>query len=158
MRQIVAALRTIWLRPQARRETHPRILKSSDDRTLLAQLDADDTLYRDVVVTFQGRMRWLNALGWIVGFLLFWVALPCAWRFWIQTDTRGMLPWGGGAGLAISGLALAVSKLVSYADHPAATRRCSDKPQALRAPSSGRRPAVSVRAIRDNPVLVFTGS
>jgi hypothetical protein len=79
---------------------------SSDDRTLLARLDADDTLYRDVVATFQGRMRWLNALGWIVGFVLFGVALLCAWQFWIQPDTRSMLLWGGGAALAISGVAL----------------------------------------------------
>ena len=79
---------------------------SSDDRTLLAQLDADDTLYRDVIATFHGRMRWLNIGGWIAGFALFGVAVLCAWRFVTEGDPRAMLMSGAGAGLAVAGLAL----------------------------------------------------
>lgn len=37
--------------------------------------DVDDTLYRDVIATFQGRMRWMNIFSSIVGFALFGVAI-----------------------------------------------------------------------------------
>jgi hypothetical protein len=79
---------------------------SSDDRALLARLDADDTLYRDVIATFSGRMRWLNITGWIAGFVLFGVALLCAWQFVHQDDARTMMLWGAGTALAAAGLAL----------------------------------------------------
>jgi hypothetical protein len=46
---------------------------SSEDQALLAKIDADESLYRDVISTFQGRMRWLNILSSIVGFGLFGV-------------------------------------------------------------------------------------
>jgi hypothetical protein len=52
---------------------------STEDRELLAQIDADDSLYREVIATFQGRMRWMNILSSIVGFALFGVALVCGW-------------------------------------------------------------------------------
>jgi hypothetical protein len=76
---------------------------SADDRDLLAQIDADDSLYRDLIATFQGRMRWMNILSSIIGFILFGVALACAWQFTMETEPRGMLMWGAGAALAISG-------------------------------------------------------
>ena len=79
---------------------------SSDDRALLAQLDADDTLYRDVMATFHGRMRWLNIAGWIAGFALFGVALFCGWQFVAQTEPRTMMLWGAGTALAVAGLVL----------------------------------------------------
>jgi uncharacterized membrane protein len=79
---------------------------SSDDRALLAKLDADDTLYRDVITTFHGRMRWLNIGASIVGFALFAIALFCAWRFVTQGDLRAMMLWGAGTALAVAGLAL----------------------------------------------------
>ena len=79
---------------------------SAEDQELLAQMDADDSLYRDVIATFQGRMRWMNVLSSIIGFALFGVALLCGWRFTMETEPRGMLMWGAGAALAISGLTM----------------------------------------------------
>src|SRR4051794_6594581 len=79
---------------------------SSDDQALLARIDADDTIYREVIATFQGRMRWLNIGASIVGFTLFGVALFCAWRFITQTDPRSMILWGAGTGLAAAGLSM----------------------------------------------------
>jgi len=60
---------------------------ATDDRELLAQLDADDSLYRDLIATFQGRMRWMNILSSIIGFVLFGVALACAWG-WSTNEER----------------------------------------------------------------------
>jgi hypothetical protein len=79
---------------------------SSEDRELLVQMDADDTLYHNVIATFQGRMRWMNILSSILGFALFGVALVCAWRFTLEAEPRGMLMWGAGAALAISGVTM----------------------------------------------------
>jgi hypothetical protein len=79
---------------------------SSDDQALLARIDADDTIYREVIATFQGRLRWLNIGASIVGFTLFGVALFCAWRFIAQTDPRSMILWGAGTGLAVAGLSM----------------------------------------------------
>ena len=76
---------------------------ATDDRELLAQMDADDSLYRDLIATFQGRMRWMNILSSIIGFVLFGVALACAWKFTMEAEPRGMLMWAAGAALAISG-------------------------------------------------------
>jgi hypothetical protein len=79
---------------------------SSEDQQFLAELDANGSLYRDIAATFQGRMRWLNALGLIFGFTLFILAVFCAWRFVTQNDLRSMQLWGGGAALAFLGLGL----------------------------------------------------
>src|SRR5690349_840337 len=79
---------------------------SSDDQAFLAELDAGDSLYRDIAATFQGRMRWLNTLGWILGLALFAAALFCGWHFVVQTDLRSMQLWGAGAALAFLGLGL----------------------------------------------------
>jgi hypothetical protein len=79
---------------------------SSEDQAFLAELDAGDSLYGDLAATFRGRMRWLNALGLFFGFVLFAVAVFCAWRFATQTDLRSMLLWGAGSGLAFLGLGM----------------------------------------------------
>ena len=79
---------------------------SSEDQALLARIDADDTLYRDVIATFQGHRRWLNVFSSIVGFALFGVALVCCWRFTMEAEPRAMLMWGAGAALAISALTM----------------------------------------------------
>jgi len=79
---------------------------SSEDQELLAQINADDTLYRDVIATFQGHRRWMNIFSSIVGFSLFGVTLVCGWRFTMEAEPRGMLMWGAGAALAMSGLTM----------------------------------------------------
>jgi hypothetical protein len=79
---------------------------SSEDQAFLEQLDAGGSLYRDIAATFQGRLRWLNTLGWIVGFVLFAVAVFCGWRFVTQPDLRSMQLWGAGAALAVCGIGL----------------------------------------------------
>jgi hypothetical protein len=82
---------------------------SSEDQAFLAELDTNDSLYRDIAAAFKGRMRWLNAFGLFLGFVIFVVAVFCAWRFVTQTDLRSMQLWGGGAALAF--LALGLIKL-----------------------------------------------
>jgi hypothetical protein len=79
---------------------------SAEDQAFLASLDAEESLYRDVAATFQGRMRWLNTLGLVFGVLLFIAAIYCAWNFLMQSDLRDMMRWGGGAALAFIGLGL----------------------------------------------------
>lgn len=79
---------------------------SSEDREFLEQMDRNSSLYGDVVATFRGRMRWLNGLGWIFGFLLFAAALYCGWQFVSQPDLRSMQLWGAGAMLSALGLGL----------------------------------------------------
>ena len=79
---------------------------SSEDREFLQQLDTHSSLYGDVAATFRGHMRWLNALGWVFGFVLFAVTLYCGWQFFAQSDLRSMQLWGAGAMLSALGLGL----------------------------------------------------
>ena len=79
---------------------------SAEDQAFLAELDTDRPLYREITATFQGRMRWLTALGWVMGFVLFLVAAYCGWRAWHEPDLRDMLGWGAGCAVAVSGVAL----------------------------------------------------
>lgn len=73
---------------------------SSEDRALLARMDADSSLYGDIAATFQGRTRWLNVFGWFGGLVFFALAVVCGWQFATQTDMRSMLLWGAGTIIA----------------------------------------------------------
>lgn len=86
-------------------ETIRRSLSSEDARTL-DRLAGDQALHEQLLAMFQGRLRWLNALGWVVGFALFGVACFAAWRFAGAADVRAMLTWFGAGALAVAGLAL----------------------------------------------------
>jgi hypothetical protein len=79
---------------------------NTDDQAFLDSLEKDGSLYSEVAASFRGRMRWLNTLGLIFGFVLFLVALFCGWKFLTQPDLRMMQLWGGGAALAFLGLGL----------------------------------------------------
>jgi hypothetical protein len=79
---------------------------SAEDALLLDRLGADQALHRQVLATFEGRLRWINAAGWIAGFALFGVGSVFAWRFVQADDLREMLRWGAGAAVAFGGLAL----------------------------------------------------
>jgi hypothetical protein len=79
---------------------------SSEDRVFLEQLDSSGSLYGDIAATFRGHMRWLNALAWSFGLILFVVAVACGWQFVTQTDLRSMQLWGAGAMLSALGLGL----------------------------------------------------
>ena len=79
---------------------------SSEDRVFLEQLDSSGSLYGDIAATFRGHMRWLNALGWVFGFVLFAVAVYCGWRFVVEPDLRTMQLWGAGTMLSALGLGL----------------------------------------------------
>ena len=79
---------------------------SQEDQAFLAELDAGDSLYREVAATFTGRMRWLNALAWVFGLVLMVAAAICAWQFVNEDDLRTMNLWGAGAALAFLGLAM----------------------------------------------------
>ena len=86
---------------QAIRET-----LSSEDTELFDRLGADQALHRQVLATFEGRLRWFNIAGWIAGFVLFGVASISAWRFLQAQDVGDMLRWGSASALAFAGLAL----------------------------------------------------
>ena len=79
---------------------------SAEDAELLDRLAGDEALHRQVLATFEGRLRWFNALGWIVGVVLFGVACVTAWRFVNALDIAEMLRWGAVSALAFAGLAL----------------------------------------------------
>ena len=79
---------------------------SAEDARLLDRLAADDAFHRQVLATFEGRLRWFNALGWAAGFVLFGVASMMAWRFVNAPDLADMLRWGAASALAFAGVAL----------------------------------------------------
>jgi hypothetical protein len=79
---------------------------SAEDAALLDRLGADQALHRQVLATFEGRLRWFNVAGWIAGVVLFGVACVLAWRFMQAEELGEMLRWGAAAALAFAGLAL----------------------------------------------------
>ena len=79
---------------------------SSEDTELFDRLAADQALHRQVVATFEGQLRWLNAAGWIAGVVLFGVAGVSAWRFVQAQEIGDMLRWGAASALGFAGLAL----------------------------------------------------
>lgn len=79
---------------------------SSEDARILDRVAGDQALHEQLLAMFQGRLRWLNALGWVIGLALFAVACFAAWRFAGAADIRAMLMWFAAAALAVAGLAL----------------------------------------------------
>jgi hypothetical protein len=79
---------------------------SAEDSELFDRLGADQALHRQVLATFEGRLRWFNAAGWIGGVVLFSVASVLAWRFWHAEELGDMLRWGAASALAFAGIAL----------------------------------------------------
>jgi hypothetical protein len=79
---------------------------SSEDQAFLDRLESDGSLYGDIAATFRGHMRWLNALAWVFGLVLFAVVVYCGWQFATQIDLRSMQLWGAGAMLSALGLGL----------------------------------------------------
>jgi hypothetical protein len=79
---------------------------SAEDAALLDRLGADQALHRQVLATFEGRLRWFNVAGWIAGFVLFGVASILAWRFVQAEGLVDMLRWGAASALAFAGLVL----------------------------------------------------
>ena len=79
---------------------------SREDAELFDRLGADQALHRQVLATFEGRLRWFNAAGWIAGFVLFGVACLMAWRFVHAPQLEDMLRWGAASALAFAGVAL----------------------------------------------------
>lgn len=79
---------------------------SAEDAALLDRLGADQALHRQVLATFEGRLRWFNVAGWIAGVALFAVACVLAWRFVRAEELRDMLRWGAASALAFAGIAL----------------------------------------------------
>ena len=82
---------------------------SSEDQAFLSQMNANGSFYRDITAMFQGHMRWLNVLAWLIAIALFVVAVVCGWQFAMQTDLRSMQLWGMGTLLAF--IALGMIKL-----------------------------------------------
>ena len=79
---------------------------SVEDAELLHRLGADQSFHRQVLATFEGRLRWFNALGSIVAVVLFGVALVTAFRFVNAQELDDMLRWGAASALAFAGISL----------------------------------------------------
>jgi hypothetical protein len=79
---------------------------SAEDAALFDRLGADQALHRQVLDAFEGRLRWLNAVGGIVGFVLFAAACVFGWRFWFAQDVKDMLRWFSASAVACAGLGL----------------------------------------------------
>jgi uncharacterized protein DUF6768 len=79
---------------------------SAEDTELLDRLGADQALHRQVLDTFQGRLRWINVGGWLAGIVLFGVACAMTWRFVRAQEIGEMLRWGAASAVAFAGLAL----------------------------------------------------
>lgn len=79
---------------------------SAEDAELFDRLGADQALHRQVLATFEGRLRWFNAAGWIAGAVLFAVACVLAWRFVSAQELEDMLRWGAASALAFAGVTL----------------------------------------------------
>lgn len=79
---------------------------SAEDAALLDRLGADQTLHRQVLATFRGRLRWFNIAGWIAGVVLFGVGCVLARRFVQAQEVREMLLWGAASALAFAGVVL----------------------------------------------------
>lgn len=79
---------------------------SAEDAALLEGLGADQPLHDQLMQTFQGKLAWMNIVGWIAGFAVAAVLAYCGWQFVNAPDVREMLLWGGGAALACAGLVL----------------------------------------------------
>jgi hypothetical protein len=79
---------------------------SREDAALLDGLGADQPLHSQLMQTFQGKLAWMNIVGWIAGFVAAAVMFYCIWQFLNVREIRDMLIWGGAAGLACSGLVL----------------------------------------------------
>lgn len=79
---------------------------SAEDAKLLDRLGANEALHRQVIGTFEGQLRWLNALGSIVGVVLFGVACVLAWQFLQAQEVGEMLRWGAASALAFAGVTL----------------------------------------------------
>ena len=79
---------------------------SAEDTELFDRLGADATLRRQLLATFDGRLRWLNAAGWIGGFMLFGAGSVFASWFLAAQDLQDMLRWGAASALAFAGVVL----------------------------------------------------
>jgi hypothetical protein len=79
---------------------------STEDAALLDRLGADQSLHRQVLATFEGRLRWFNVMGWIAGIVLFGAACALTWQFVQAEELRDMLRWGAASALTFAGIAL----------------------------------------------------
>jgi uncharacterized membrane protein len=79
---------------------------SREDAALLEGLGADQPLHSQLMQTFQGKLAWMNVVGWIAGFVLAAVLFFCGWQFLQAPEIRDMLIWGAAAGLAAAGIVL----------------------------------------------------
>jgi len=79
---------------------------SAEDTELFDRFGADQTLRRQVLATFDGRLRWLNAIGWIAGVVLFAAGCVFASRFLAAQNVEDMLRWGAASAFAFAGVVL----------------------------------------------------
>ncbi|MBI4906190.1 MAG: hypothetical protein HY820_21325 [Acidobacteria bacterium] len=79
---------------------------SADDAELFDRLDADQALQRQVLATFQGKLRWFNAVGWVAGLAMFTAACFFSWQFVQAVEVGEMLRWGAAAAVAFAGVLL----------------------------------------------------
>jgi hypothetical protein len=85
---------------------------SIEDAKALEGLGADQPLTRQLGEMFKGQLAWMNVLVWIAGFAAFVALVYCGVRLVAAPDTREMLLWLAGGGLA--SLAVAMIKIYAW--------------------------------------------
>ena len=79
---------------------------SAEDARVFEQFSREQALHRQVFATFQGTNRWINALGWIAGLVLFVLGCYFWSRFARAEEVRHMILWASCAAVAFLGLGL----------------------------------------------------
>ncbi|MFZ2031546.1 MAG: DUF6768 family protein [Vitreimonas sp.] len=79
---------------------------SAEDAALMQRLASDPTMTRQVLDAFQGPFGGLNILSVVFTLAMLGAGGYCVWRFLDAADVRDMLIWGGGAAIALCGIAM----------------------------------------------------
>lgn len=79
---------------------------TEDEQALFNSYDEQNMLQKFGGL-FQGKMKWLNAMGMVVQFIMFGLAIYLGYRFFNTTDMVEMIQFGFGTGLlmmAVTGI------------------------------------------------------
>jgi hypothetical protein len=78
---------------------------SAEDAEFLAKFK-DETPFHEALGTFRGQWGAMNIFAAIITFAMFGAFIYCAWNAFETTDVRATVMWGGGALIAMIGVAM----------------------------------------------------
>lgn len=78
---------------------------SAEDAEFLARFDSESPM-REALGTFSGQWGALNVFAALITFAMFGVFVYCTWNAFSAADLRDTILWGGGALLAMLGVAM----------------------------------------------------